>query len=55
MSEYSGMLSPDDLRSVATGLENANSSAEYLSALFYEAMKADKNKRSEEVRHGQAS
>lgn len=55
MSEYSGMLSPDQLRGIAIGLENENSGAEHLSTLFYEAMKADKNKRSEERRHEQAS
>lgn len=55
MSDYKGMFSPDDLRSLATGLENANSSAEHLSRLLYEAMKADKKKRTEDVRHEQAS
>jgi len=44
MSEYSGMLSPDQLRNIAIALENANSGAERMSKLFYEAVKADKEK-----------
>lgn len=38
--DYTGMLSPDALRSVADGLENGNSSAEELSRWWYEALQS---------------